>query len=912
MQPSQLEIQREVEALRDIRRRSTAQGGPGALIIDPDLPNTSSPTSPTSSYWSATTAQQLPDGDCASGSHEDSSTSEERTTGQDDPFHLFWVPARLHPEIAPKEFRAFLKEHSRTPPPPDVAAGPVRSSSLTAPSTGLGRKRSMLSRQYKPSEHDNVEDEDEKVVPLRRNRTLLTNTGPQLTISDLQRLEALAEEASTSDDPTKLRNVLRRSLSLNVSPSAMDKMDNMPDMPDEADAPIIVPPPGLILRRAARTKIRKSSLPGDGGGHRFGSGRRTRAAPQPEPRTSSDLSSNDHLSSSDHGDSTTETVRRPRAFSTESMTSDGHDVSQTDTLIDEAFIIDAYLCDDPDDEAPSTSLITSKPPMLSLSLPQDEPPPTQVETVEASTPVLVLHHPQPQRLTVSPPSEEPSRTPSPDASTLASSTEGSAAPSIAASGIRQKTSNSILKKEKDRKGLFKWGSDKGGKKNGKDKEREKEVQRVEKEKEKEGGFFGSLFSSKKKSDEQASQPHQYGSGREAATALLGQSKSSKQYVPSPSPQLPSVQGAYARYPIHVERAIYRLSHIKLANPRRPLYEQVLISNLMFWYLGVINKTQNPAATPAPQNQPMAAASNSDSEQRERESESQDAEERLRAENDRLEREREIERDRELQLQQQQQQQQQQQKKESPRRGALTKTPSGSQGARRVAEMPIKGPQYEMQHREMEQQYNGSSYGYGSPSPVPLGGGPPRMQRQPGPSVHAPQIVQPQPTSYMYPGYSGPGATDQQQLPPDTIQPTEWTSSSTSGAPPLPRTQSSSSPPPNHSPTPASPQQVPPRAPHRSRSPPAQNHDRYSPNVPPVPNHVQATRSATRSLSATAVSSPPPLADGKARKVTSAHAVIPSSHNRRPRAHVETASPPRTERGEEEDVPLAVWKQQRRK
>ncbi len=35
--------------------------------------------------------------------------------------------------------------------------------------------------------------------------------------------------------------------------------------------------------------------------------------------------------------------------------------------------------------------------------------------------------------------------------------------------------------------------------------------------------------------------------------------------------------------------MYRLSHIKLANARRPLYEQVLISNLMFWYLGVIGR-----------------------------------------------------------------------------------------------------------------------------------------------------------------------------------------------------------------------------------------------------------------------------------------------------------------------------------
>ncbi|KAK4521753.1 uncharacterized protein ATC70_004288 [Mucor velutinosus] len=41
-----------------------------------------------------------------------------------------------------------------------------------------------------------------------------------------------------------------------------------------------------------------------------------------------------------------------------------------------------------------------------------------------------------------------------------------------------------------------------------------------------------------------------------------------------------------RLPLHVERAIYRLSHMKLADPRRPLQQQVLISNLMFWYLSI--------------------------------------------------------------------------------------------------------------------------------------------------------------------------------------------------------------------------------------------------------------------------------------------------------------------------------------
>lgn len=52
-----------------------------------------------------------------------------------------------------------------------------------------------------------------------------------------------------------------------------------------------------------------------------------------------------------------------------------------------------------------------------------------------------------------------------------------------------------------------------------------------------------------------------------------------------------------RLPLHVERAIYKLSHVKLANPRRPLHEQVLISNQMFWYLSVI-ATNNPQSQPS--------------------------------------------------------------------------------------------------------------------------------------------------------------------------------------------------------------------------------------------------------------------------------------------------------------------------
>lgn len=211
MQPSEFEILREVETLRDIRRRSTA-GGPGSLILDPDLPAASSQSPTSSGYWTPSATD-----DSSSSSHEDGSDSGSAEAA-DDPSHLFWVPARLHPEIAPAEFRAFLKEHARGPADGAAVAGISRSNSVSSVASGLGRKKSMLSRQYKPAANDGVEDE--QVLPIRRNRTsVFSNPTPQLTISDLQKLEELAEEASNSDDPTTLRNVLRRSLSLNVSPS---------------------------------------------------------------------------------------------------------------------------------------------------------------------------------------------------------------------------------------------------------------------------------------------------------------------------------------------------------------------------------------------------------------------------------------------------------------------------------------------------------------------------------------------------------------------------------------------------------------------------------------------------------------------------------------------------------------------
>ncbi|EIN09657.1 hypothetical protein PUNSTDRAFT_113087 [Punctularia strigosozonata HHB-11173 SS5] len=893
MNPSEYEIQREVENLRDIKRRSSTQGGPGALLIDPDLPEQSA-TGSHGNYWTAGSTES----DELEGTSSEDASDQILSPTNDDPANLFWVPARLHPEIAPSEFSAFLKEHTRV-----AADGSTLGLSRTASSSStssLGRKKSMLRNQYRPTANDGVEHES--VKPLRRNRsTAFPNAVPQLTISDLQKLEELAEEASKSDDPSKLRSILRRSMSMNVAPSAIDRMDDLP-LADEGDAPIIVPP--QPLRRAARTKIRKPGVEGTGN-TRFSARRRTsasaRIAAMEAQRTSSDISSSDH----DHSE---EAFNRPPLPHAAGSFMDEAPALRPKSFEDEherphslvTSIYEAYASDDVSVESDEISIRATSPPSAPapvLPLVHEFPPPQNPIPIASPQPIQaqqpVIHSPQPQRM-LSPPNESqtPSRTPSPEGSM-------ESVPHLRQASAPETTSPSSVsspgKKDKDKKGSrFKWGSDKSSKKAGKG----------EREKEKDSGFFGSLFGGgKKKQEESASTPIGSGtSGREAAAALLGASKA-KSRATSPAPQ---PGGPYARYPIHVERAIYRLSHIKLANPRRPLYEQVLISNLMFWYLGVINKTTQPptpSTTPPPGGQTTADQAEKEKQEREK----REKEEREKAEKERIEKERERERERERL---------EQQKRESSKRGTLTKPGAPGAGARR-AEMPVRSPQYDMQHRSMEQEYGGGS-GYGQPPssapPIRTGGAPPppstavapygysRDRTNSSPTLGQP-FQYPPGTAPMYYGDGGqprPAATP--HLPPGAMPPAQMEQAWLQQNPA--RTAGGSS----HPPMAAA-------AYGGGRAPPQSQPNRYA----PAQQFQQfnggsgfnggggggANGLKGRSLSATAVA-PQPNGGGMLGKprASSAHAVAPKVHGR-----------PRTADGApagEEDVPLALWQQQHRR
>ncbi|KAK3394925.1 hypothetical protein B0H63DRAFT_62373 [Podospora didyma] len=106
-------------------------------------------------------------------------------------------------------------------------------------------------------------------------------------------------------------------------------------------------------------------------------------------------------------------------------------------------------------------------------------------------------------------------------------------------------------------------------------ERKKESNRKASESKKEkDGFFGGLFGgSKKKGDKEPGH----------------KKKEHRPLTPDPPPRQlrPDVDFPWTRFPIIEERAIYRMAHIKLANPRRPLHSQVLLSNFMYSYLAKV-------------------------------------------------------------------------------------------------------------------------------------------------------------------------------------------------------------------------------------------------------------------------------------------------------------------------------------
>ncbi|KAK4050225.1 hypothetical protein OIV83_003546 [Microbotryomycetes sp. JL201] len=582
--------------------------------------------------------------------------------------NLFWLPASLHPELAPQEFKAFIREQTR----PDAlerrtslgsgAGGPNRQGGAR-----VDRRKSMLRGEYKPRSDDGV-GEDSAAPQGHHGSTRLDRTASdgssrrtsgryhfeELTISDLQRLEELAAKAEAEaaaageGEGERLGRMLRRSLSLNpnlVAAAAASganvaaDANAVTDSPaSSVDSPLVVHSPGQILRRTARTKIRKPGLGGDGGGHRFGPSRRVRSTSAEINSSGSSNSVEDHDSSL--GDASFDSNESDEAKSLHdgstpsSPSSDLHDVQYfeiaTPPVLDHRTTVTVEPVTSLDPVVHSTASLPNldaplppRPPLEEpvVHHPQPAPAPSAFQQPNAQVGVSPssaefdwsTHHKMPRQQPYNHPAAytvPPAPAPIPVPERRDSIPVVSSAPPAASSSsspTKAPLAGPLTKKSGwARLGLGSKTEDDGGKKKkgkGKapemdklveatarqqaiDREREEKEQRDRERKEtKDTGFFGALFSKRKSEQEHVAPP-----------------------TPSPPPESrlplqpppPTASGAmlpdgtyvnFYRLPIHVERAVYRLSHIKLANPRRPLYEQVLISNLMFWYLSVINKPQ---------------------------------------------------------------------------------------------------------------------------------------------------------------------------------------------------------------------------------------------------------------------------------------------------------------------------------
>ena len=107
-------------------------------------------------------------------------------------------------------------------------------------------------------------------------------------------------------------------------------------------------------------------------------------------------------------------------------------------------------------------------------------------------------------------------------------------------------------------------------------ERKKENnRRSDAKKEKDGSIFSTIFGGGKRKEEK----DKY---HKKAQHLRVPSE-----PPAVKPLEPDVDYHWTRFPLLEERAIYRMAHIKLANPRRPLLSQVLLSNFMYSYLAIV-------------------------------------------------------------------------------------------------------------------------------------------------------------------------------------------------------------------------------------------------------------------------------------------------------------------------------------
>ncbi|KAJ5899552.1 hypothetical protein N7495_004296 [Penicillium taxi] len=565
------------------------------------------------------------------------------STDENDTSRLFWVPASLHPELAPMEFKSFLESKADVIKRKSVdfsSLGPERQGS----GSGLHRKKSMLSKQIDISTGytDGAERlERKRSQSTRRDRILSPN---------LQQLETLVDDSNTNNKDLLIKGIQ----SISVS-GAEDK-------------PILPPaPPGLgTLRRATRTQYRKNTTLKKGEkplySKRVGRGLSESAGSAPKTdeqlsRMSSDTApvtrTSRSPSSSSHGaahsptppasSTTFDPIHRREAEPERAITSPTPDTASDSSTENNSTHGHQWhsristngrsTVNTPQSNQTVPSIVETPPeesnrPTSSPS-PTSRAPERDVPSAHSAKPKPPMDTTPSKRSLMNP---NPGRDTTPSINDLASSTQMipgqntrtdslsfiPTLPEDRKSEDRKSEAKKSKKEDGSRKSSWHWllGSEKDkdhDTKKSKSKYADKSHHqarpdtpqssaentskgreslaldrldpRLEEERRKDGvrrasgdnkkekdGIFSSIFGGSKKKHGLESHHH-----RKSLSRNL-----------SPDPPIRQLRAdldyPWTRFSILEERAIYRMAHIKLANPRRALFSQVLLSNFMYSYL----------------------------------------------------------------------------------------------------------------------------------------------------------------------------------------------------------------------------------------------------------------------------------------------------------------------------------------
>ncbi|KAI5778166.1 hypothetical protein EDC01DRAFT_376692 [Geopyxis carbonaria] len=540
-----------------------------------------------------------------------------------DPGSVFWVPARLHPELAPQEFSAYLeaKKNEIRRPTRDGSLSPDGSNNSS--STSLRRKKSMLSRQI--DDHEGGRPHRDGADRLEKRMSLKGSQAAQVQLDDLMK------------DPSTLMQ------KLNIdSQRRTEEGDQEDDMP-------IIPAPKVGLRRSTATHYRKGSLRR---GERVGSTKRLAMAkaaetdPEDSPASSPIVPKGgfrlDRVQTEPLPFPSPHEKEEPRSSRRGRISPPVSNAPSTsfDDLVPKATAGYSSSTDnlhekqDKHKSAPAKARRSSSPKSGARSR-TSEPTPPVPKIVE--TPPPIVEHPErhssydpptPGSLKKRPPLNRVSDSVADLKSVAQEHKDHMPVPSDKKERKRPESGGSS-KDGKDRKPNWAWLPGYSAEKE-REKEERKEREREEKAKAKkekrpkssekhdntrldvlqksiEMGNSGKVVAADPvaaKVDEREQRKSRTEDKKDSIFSFFGSSRkksgdhghnkkgsSSRGTSPDPPREKEQPPFYYSRFPIHIERAIYRLSHLKLANPRRPLHQQVLLSNFMYSYLAKVQQTQ---------------------------------------------------------------------------------------------------------------------------------------------------------------------------------------------------------------------------------------------------------------------------------------------------------------------------------